>query len=59
MVIKQFEIRRVRYADEKEAKKILEELYTSGNVENEDSGNISIKHLQQFRNRVIGNGAFL
>ncbi|MGA9297095.1 MAG: hypothetical protein WBV72_06785 [Nitrososphaeraceae archaeon] len=31
MVIMQFEIRGVRYADENEAKKILEELYTSGN----------------------------
>jgi hypothetical protein len=33
MVIMQFEIRGVRYADENEAKKILEGLYTSGNDE--------------------------
>jgi hypothetical protein len=42
MVISQFEIRGVRYADENEAKNALEELYTSGNDENEDSGNRSI-----------------
>ena len=42
MVKMQFEVRGVRHADENEAKKILEELYASGNVENEDSGNISI-----------------
>ena len=42
MVIMQFEISGVIYADENEAKITLEELYTSGNDENEDSGNISI-----------------
>ena len=42
MVISQFEIRGVRYADENKAKNILEELYASGNDENEDSSNISI-----------------
>ena len=41
------------YADENEAKKTLEELYTSGNNENEDSGNISIYHPQLFRKRKI------
>jgi hypothetical protein len=45
----QFGIRGIIYADENEAKKTLEELYTCGIDENEDSGNIS-NNLNYFAN---------